>query len=347
MNEDAWLAERFEEHRARLGAVANRMLGSPHEADDAVQEAWLRFSRSDTSSVENLGSWLTTVISRVCLNMLQARRSRPETPASPDMPEPAASPATRSDPEHEALLADSIGLALLVVLDTLSPPERVALVLHDMFGMPFEEIAPIIGRTAPAARQLASRARRRVRGHGAPEGCDRVRQATLVEAFLAASRNGDFNALLALLDPGVVLRADEAAANMGVAAEILGAPDVAAFFRRAGGARPALVNGQPGAVWMPGGQPRVVFRFTISDNKIIGIELAAAPERLSHIDLVVPVPAPLGAAESVQPHLDVVETTRGSEPSALCCGGSTRPSAGLWPCGYPAGGDPARSARDV
>ena len=201
MNEDAWLAERFEEHRARLGAVANRMLGSPHEADDAVQEAWLRFSRSDTSSVENLGSWLTTVISRVCLNMLQARRSRPETPASPDMPEPAVSPATRSDPEHEALLADSIGLALLVVLDTLSPPERVALVLHDMFGMPFEEIAPIIGRTAPAARQLASRARRRVRGHGAPEGCDRVRQATLVEAFLAASRNGDFNALLAHSTP--------------------------------------------------------------------------------------------------------------------------------------------------
>jgi RNA polymerase sigma factor (sigma-70 family) len=288
MDEDAWLAERFEEHRARLRAVAYRILGSPDEADDAVQEAWLRFSRSDTSSVENLGSWLATVISRVCLNMLQARRSRPETPASPDMPEPTASPAPESDPEHEALLADSIGLALLIVLDALSPTERVALVLHDIFGMPFEEIAPIVGRTAPAARQLASRGRRRVRGQGAPENSDRVRQATLVDAFLTASRKGDFNALLALLDPDVVLRADETAAKMGVAAEIRGAAHVAAFSRRAGGAQPALVNGHPGAVWMPRGQPRVIFSFTISDDKITGIELAAAPERLSHIDLVIP-----------------------------------------------------------
>jgi hypothetical protein len=224
----------------------------------------------------------------VDLNMLQARRSRLETPAGPDMPELPANPAAGSDPEQEALLADSVGLALLVVLDTLTPAERIALVLHDMFGVPFEEIAPIVARTAPAARQLASRARRRVRGREAPEDSDRVRQAMLVEAFLAAFRKGDFNALLALLDPDVVLRADEAAAKMGVAAEVRGAADVAAFSRRAGGAQPALVNGQPGAVWMPGGQPRVVFSFTVSDNKIIGIELVAIPERLSHSDLVVP-----------------------------------------------------------
>lgn len=217
----------------------------------------------------------------------------PEYAADPALASPGpleaafAEPAGGADPEQEALLADSIGLALLVVLDTLSPAERVALVLHDMFGVPFDEIGSIVGRSPGAARQLASRARRRVRG-GASEGSDRVRQAQLVEAFLAASRNGDFNALLALLDPDVVLRADEAAAKMGVAAEIRGAAGVLTFSRRAGGAQPALVDGQPGAVWMPGGQPRVVFRFTASGGTISGIELIADRERLSQIDLVLP-----------------------------------------------------------
>ena len=285
MDEGARMAQRFEEHRGRLRAVASRMLGSAVDADDAVQEAWLRFSRSDTSAVENLGSWLTTVVSRVCLNMLQARRSRLEAPAGLELPEPPAGSDARADPENEALLADSIGLALLVVLDTLTPAERVALVLHDMFGVPFEEIGPVVGRSTPAARQLASRARRRVRG-GAPEDSDRVRQARLVDAFLAASRNGDFAALFALLDPEVVLRADAAAAKLGVDAEVRGAADVVTFSGRAGGARPALVDGQPGAVWMPGGRPRVVFTFTVSHGKITGIELVADPGRLRQTDLV-------------------------------------------------------------
>jgi RNA polymerase sigma-70 factor (ECF subfamily) len=271
-----------------MRAVATRLLGSASEADDALQEAWLRFSRSDTGAVENLGSWLTTVVSRVCLNMLQARRSRPGTPGDADLPEPTAEPTVGSDPEHEAVLAESIGLALLVVLDTLAPAERIALVLHDMFGVPFEEIAPVVGRSTPAARQLASRARRRLRGRPAPGDADRVRQATLVEAFLAASRSGDLDGLLPLLDPDVVLRADEAAAKLGVAAEVRGTAGVATFSRRAGGARPALVDGQPGAVWMPEGRPRVVFSFTVSGDRIVGIDLVADPARLSRIDLVVP-----------------------------------------------------------
>jgi RNA polymerase sigma-70 factor (ECF subfamily) len=284
MAEDALLAERFETHRGRLTAVASRMLGSRSEAEDAVQETWFRFSRSDTSAIQNLESWLTTVVSRVCLNMLQSRRSRPETLVGPEMPESAAGPGT---PEQEVLLADSIGLALLVVLDTLTPAERVALVLHDVFGVSFEEVAPIIGRSVPAARQLASRARRRVRGQEANGSAGRVRQARLVEAFLTASRRGDFSGLLALLDPDVVLRADETAVKFGVGANLRGAGDVATFSRRAGGARLALVNGQPGAVWMPGGKPRVVLRFAVSDTKITGIELTANRESLSRIDLVV------------------------------------------------------------
>jgi RNA polymerase sigma factor (sigma-70 family) len=288
VDEHVWLAERFEEHRARLRAAAYRMLGSPSEADDAVQEAWLRFSRANTSAVENLGSWLMTVVSRVCLNMLQARRSRPETPLGPDVPEPTAGAPAGSDPEQEVLLADSVGLALLVVLDRLAPAERVALVLHDVFGVPFEEIAPIIQRSTPATRQLASRARRRVRGHGARQASDRIRQTKLVNAFLAASRNGDFSALLTVLDPDAVLRADEAAVKMGVATETRGAQAVATFSRRAGGARPALVNGEAGAVWMPGGRPRVVFKFAISADKIVGIELIANPEDLRQVDLVIP-----------------------------------------------------------
>lgn len=288
MHDTDWLAQRFEEHRTRLTAVAYRMLGSASEADDAVQEAWLRLSRSDTDSIENLGSWLTTVLSRVCLNVLQARRTRPEVPLGPDVLEPAASHAAGSDPEHEALLAESIGLALLIVLDTLSPAERVAFVLHDMFGVPFEEIAPIVGRSAPAARQLASRARRRVRREDASRETNRLRQAKLVDAFLAAARNGDFDRLLALLDPDVVLGADQTAAQMGAAQEIHGAVEVAEFSRRARGAKPALLNGTAAAVWMRGGQPRVVYNFTISGEKITAIHLIADPARLRQFDLVIP-----------------------------------------------------------
>lgn len=288
MGDGDWLAERFEEHRARLRAAAYRMLGSPYEADDAVQEAWLRFSRSDTSAVENLGSWLMTVVSRVCLNTLQARRSRPETPVGTDLPEPAGSPQAGSDPEQEAILADSIGLALLVVLDALAPAERVAWVLHDMFAVPFEEIAPIVGRSTPAARQLASRARRRVQGQGASQDAGGIRQTELVSAFLAASRNGDFSALLAILDPDVVLLADETAVKMGMAAQTRGTQGVLTFSKYAGGALPAVVNGAAGAVWMVGGRPRVAYSFTISGDKIIRIELIASPERLRQIDLVIP-----------------------------------------------------------
>ena len=287
MHDTDWLAQRFEEHRTRLTAVANRMLGSASEADDAVQEAWLRLSRSDPDAIENLGGWLTTVLSRVCLNMLQARRARPETPLGPDAPEPAAAPTAGSDPEHEALLADSIGLALLIVLDTLAPAERVAFVLHDMFGVPFEEIAPIVGRNAPAARQLASRARRRVQREDAVGEASRLRHAKLVDAFLAAARHGEFDRLLALLDPDVVLSADQTAAQMGAAPEIHGAAAVAAFSRRARGATPALLDGAAAAVWMVSGGLRVVYRFTTSADKITAIDLIADPARLDRLDLVI------------------------------------------------------------
>jgi RNA polymerase sigma factor (sigma-70 family) len=282
MNDTDWLAERFEEHRTRLTAVARRMLGSSSEADDAVQEAWLRLSRSDSDAIENLGSWLTTVLSRVCLNMLQARRSRPEVPLEPDAPEPAA---TGSDPEQEVLLADSIGLALLIVLETLSPAERVAFVLHDMFGVPFEEIAPVVGRNAPAARKLASRARRRVQGEEAGPAASRVRHAELVDAFLAAARDGEFDRLLALLDPGVVLTADQTAAELGTAPELRGALPVAEFSRRARGATPALLDGAAALVWIVDGRPKVVYRFTTGDEQITAIELIADPERLRALDL--------------------------------------------------------------
>ena len=288
MHDTDWLARRFEERRTRLTAVAYRMLGSSSEAEDAVQEAWLRLSRADADSIENLGSWLTTVLSRVCLNILQARRSRPEVPLGPDMPEPAAGDTAGSDPEHEALIAEAIGLALLIVLDTLSPAERVAFVLHDLFGVPFEEIAPIVGRRAPAARQLASRARRRVQREDASREANGLRHAKLVDAFLAAARNGEFDRLLALLDPDVVLSADQTAAQMGVAQEIHGAAKVAEFSQRARGATPALLNGRAAAVWMPGGQPRVVYRFTIHGEKITAIDLIADAARLRQLDLVIP-----------------------------------------------------------
>ncbi|MDP9134454.1 MAG: sigma-70 family RNA polymerase sigma factor [Actinomycetota bacterium] len=284
MQDTDWLAQRFEERRPRLRALAHRMLGSASEADDAVQEAWVRLSRSDADSIENLEGWLTTVLSRVCLNILQARRSRPEVPLDPDALEPAAA---ESDPEHEALLADSIGLALLIVLETLSPAERVAFVLHDMFGVPFEEIAPIVGRNAPTARQLASRARRRVQRDDAGPEADRLRHAKLVDAFLAAARNGEFDRLLAVLDPDVVLRADQTAADMGTVREIHGRAEVAAFSRRARGATPALLDGAAAAVWIVGGQPRVVYRFTTSGEKITAIDLIADPARLRELDLVI------------------------------------------------------------
>lgn len=301
MDEHKLLAGQFEEKRTRLRAVAYRMLGSRSEADDAVQEAWLRLSRSDTSCVGNLDGWLTTVVARVCLDMLRSRKSRREEPIEADWDtDPPEAIVSRKDdvddPAHELLLADSVGLALLVVLETLAPAERVAFVLHDMFDLPFDEIAPIVGRSPAAARQLASRARRRVQGAAALPDADRTRQRQIVDAFLAASRGGDFAALLAVLDPNVVLRADRvavegAAANKGapkLAPEVRGAAAVAGTFSgRAQAAQPALVNGAVGLVWAPGGQPRAAFGFTIAQGKIVAIDLVAEPERLRELDLVV------------------------------------------------------------
>ena len=280
MDED-FLADRFEAHRAHLRSVAYRMLGSASEADDAVQEAWLRLHRADTSGVQNLAGWLTTVVARVCLTMLQSRRSRREEPLGALEPEPGAGP------EHEAVLADSVGVALLVVLDTLTPAERLAFVLHDMFAVPFEEIAPIVERTPTAARQLASRARRRVQGTAPATDADPARHRQVVAAFLAASRNGDFDALLSLLDPDVVLRADSTVVRMGGgAAEVRGAAEVAQMFSgRARAAQPALVNGAPGLVWAMDGQPRVAFTFTIMDGDIVAIEMIADPQRLARLEL--------------------------------------------------------------
>ncbi len=286
MTDGDWLAERFEENRGRLRAIAYRILGSASDADDAVQEAWLRFSRADTSGVDNLGSWLTTVVSRVCLNRLQAQRSRPQPTADPDLPEQVAV-SGESDPEYEALLGDSIGLALLVVLDTLTPAERVAFVLHDVFAIPFDQIAPIVDRSPEATRKLASRARARVQRPETTTQADSLRQSTLVDAFLAAARNGDFEALLALLDPDIVLRADQEAVRLGAAKETRGAEQVAAFSRVARGAKRALLDGEAAAVWMPGGELRVVYDFTTSGGKITAIDLIADPDRLPDLDLVI------------------------------------------------------------
>src|ERR687898_3429819 len=289
MDEQDWLAKQFEEHRSHLRAVAYRMLGSISEADDAVQEAWLRLSRSDTSGIENLGGWLTTVVGRVCLNMLRSRRSRREEPLGEPqvgvhVPDPIVSRVDGLDPEHEALVADSIGLALLVVLETLAPAERLAFVLHDMFSVPFEEIAPIVDRSPNAAKMLASRARRRVQGAAPAPDADLARQREVVDAFLAASRGGDFDALVAVLDPDVVLRADLAAVRAGALREVRGASAVAdTFSGRARVARPALVNGAVGAVWAPRGRPRVVFGFTITRGKIVEIDILANPERLRQL----------------------------------------------------------------
>jgi RNA polymerase sigma factor (sigma-70 family) len=290
MNESEWLAERFEEHRPKLRAVAYRMLGSISEADDAVQEAWIRLARTDTSGVENLGAWLTTVVGRVCLNMLRSRTVRREDPLDPHVPDPIVSPASGVDPEQEALLADSVGLALLVVIEMLPPAERLAFVLHDMFGVPFEEIAPIVGRSEQAARQLASRARRRVRGAAPPVDGDLAQQREVVDAFFAAARDGDFEALVAVLDPDVVLRAD-AGALAEASAVIRGAANVAsrALMFASPGRRvhPALVNGAAGVVVTVDGRPFSVMGFTVADGRIVAIDALADPERLSRLDLTV------------------------------------------------------------
>jgi len=279
MNQHDWMAEQFEAHRQRLRTVAYRMLGSQSEADDAVQETWLRLSRADTSGVENLGGWLTTVVGRVCLDMLRSRKSRREHPLDTTVIEPAA------DPEHEAVMADSIGLALLVVLETLSPAERVAFVLHDMFAMPFEDIAPIVGRSEVATRQLASRARRRVQGADVAIESSLERRREIVDTFLAASRGGDFGALLELLDPEVVLKADAAAVQIGADERIHGAHEVARTFAgRARVAQPALVEGSPGLLWASAGRPKIAFAFTIADDKIVAIELIGDPRRLEGVE---------------------------------------------------------------
>ena len=286
MDEKNSLAGQFEADRGRLRAVAYRMLGSRSEAEDAVQEAWLRLARTDTSDVGNLGGWLTTVVARVCLDMLRQRKSRREDPLDLSAPDAIASSAEGDDPEHEIELADSVGLALLVVLETLAPAERVAFVLHDMFDLPFDEIAPIVGRSATAARQLASRARRRVQGTPTPPDADRARQKQIVEAFLAASRGGDFAALLDVLDPDVVFRADPAAMQLGSASELRGASAVAnAFLGRAQQAQAGLVDGAIGAVVAPGGRLLLVLGITVANGKIVGIDAVADPERLAQLDL--------------------------------------------------------------
>jgi RNA polymerase sigma factor (sigma-70 family) len=288
MDEHNWLAERFEAERPHLQALAYQMLGSLSEAEDAVQESWLRLSRSNTSGVENLGGWLTTVVARICLDMLRARNSRREEPLEATVPEPITSRESGIDPEQEALLADSVGLALLVVLDTLTPAERLAFVLHDIFAVPFDEIAPIVERSEAATRQLASRARRRIRGATTAKDADLSSQREVVDAFLAASRGGNFDALLALLDPDVVFRADHVLVSAGASKEVRGALTVARQFSgRAQGARPALVNGSVGLVAARRGRLFLVLRLTFRRGKIAGIDAVADPARLHQLRLAV------------------------------------------------------------
>jgi RNA polymerase sigma factor (sigma-70 family) len=291
MDERDFLAEQFEENRTHLRAVAYRMLGSISEADDALQEAWLRLSRSDTSGIQNPCGWLTTIVARVCLDMLRSRKARREEhlsePSGARVSPLIASRGDGTDPEHEALLADSVGLALLVVLEKLSPAERLAFVLHDMFGVPFEEIAPIVGRSPSAARQLASRARRRIQGAAPSPNADLARQREVIDAFLAAARGGDFDALVAVLDPDVVLRADSGAVLAVGSREVRGAPAVArrAAKGRARAARPALVNGAVGVIVAPRGRLLVILSFTIRGGKIVEIDAIAEPERIRQLDL--------------------------------------------------------------
>jgi len=289
MPDQDWLAERFEANRPHLRGVAYRMLGSMSEADDAVQEAWIRLSRTDTSDVENLRAWLTTVVGRVCLNMLRSRKTRREAPLETHLPDPIVSPEDGLDPEQEALLGDSVGLALLVVLDSLTPAERVAFVLHDVFAVPFDEVAPIVGRTPTAARQLASRARRRVRGAPVPD-VDLNGQWAVVDAFMAAAREGDFGRLLDVLDPDVVLRSDGGPERPELVQLVRGAQAVAeramAFRRFADTSTRVLVNGTPGGVaWLPDGTPFAVLAVTVRAGRIAGIDVLADPERLAQLDL--------------------------------------------------------------
>ncbi|CAN7384715.1 sigma-70 family RNA polymerase sigma factor [Rhizobium rhizogenes] len=290
MDEKKWQAEKFEANRPHLRAVAYRMLGSRTEAEDAVQEAWLRLSRSDVSEIDNLGGWLTTVTARICLDWLRSRKSRREEPLTIRVPEPVVTheAGNGTDPEQDALLADSVGLALLVVLEKLAPAERLAFVLHDMFDMAFDDIAPIVGRSTIATRQLASRARRRVQEVQATAETDLSRQRHLVDAFFAASRSGDMTALLTALDPDVVFRADAVATRMGALAEIRGRSAVAETFRgRAQGARLAVINGTVGAVVILGGQLRIALRLTLAgDGSITGINAMADPEQLQKLDVL-------------------------------------------------------------
>ncbi|UYM07379.1 sigma-70 family RNA polymerase sigma factor [Solicola gregarius] len=285
ITDDARRAARFEEHRGRLRAIAYRILGSPDDADDAVQEAWIRYDRTDTDDVANLGSWLTTVVSRVCLNLLEARRSRPQPSLRADPPETIAR-TPESDPEHEALLADSIGHALQVVLDTLTPAERVAFVLHDIFTVPFDDVAPIVDRNAATTRKLASRARVRVSERGAALQVDRVRQAMVVDAFLTAARNADFEALLAVLDPDAELHADDRVITLGAKSFTRGAAKVAEFGRYAKGATPVLIDDVPAMAWYVGGRARVVYTFTVVADRITAIELIGDPDRIAKLDPV-------------------------------------------------------------
>ncbi|MGP3683744.1 sigma-70 family RNA polymerase sigma factor [Streptomyces sp. IBSNAI002] len=292
MNDQELLARRFEEHRSHLRAVAYRMLGSVGEAEDAVQETWLKLSRSDAEAVENLGGWLTTVTGRVCLDVLRSRNTRREDPLHDGegrirIPDPIVGRADGLDPEQQTLLADSVGLALMVVLDTLSPAERLAFVLHDMFAVPFDEIAPVLGRSAATTRQLASRARRRVQGAEPAPDTDRGRLRTVVDAFLAAARGGDFEALLAVLDPEVVARSDGGTLLPGMlrrgAAEV--ASQAIAFARFAEAAYPVLVNGLPGVVSRSQGRPLSVMAFTVRDGRITALDILTDPERLARLDL--------------------------------------------------------------
>jgi RNA polymerase sigma-70 factor (ECF subfamily) len=291
MSEQDWLAQRFEQDRRRLRAVAYRMLGSMSEAEDAVQDAWLRLSGSEPGEIENLSAWLTTVVARVSLNMLRSRAARREQPLSPRLPDPIVDRADGVDPEHEALLADSVGLALLVVLETLTPPERLAFVLHDMFGVPFEQIASLLDRSPQAARQLASRARRRVRAQPTSPDVDVSAQREVIDAFMTAARNGDFEALVATLDPDVVLRSDGGAALAALSGEVRGALDVArqaALWSQVDlTMQPVLVNGAAGAVVTRDGVLFAIASVIVRDGKIAEMDFLADPERLARLDLAV------------------------------------------------------------
>ena len=295
MDQQTWLTERFEENRLRLRGVAYRMLGSLSEAEDAVQETWLRLNRIDAATVENLGGWLTTVVSRVCLDILRSRKSRREEPMAAELTEPSATSGPGANPEGEAVLADSVGVALLVVLETLTPGERLAFVLHDLFALPFDEIGSIIGRSPAAAKQLASRARRRVRGMPPPSETGRARQREIVDAFLRAARAGDLEGLLAVLDPDAVVRIDAAARidappdEAGMAREVRGASKWAhqfiAFSRGLRSVEPALINGSVGVILAPGGKLSRVLTFTFTSGRVTRIEVMADPARLRELDI--------------------------------------------------------------